>query len=45
MSLVGDLLGEPDHRAIYNSSVTKESGTAQNAGKHLTELDVSKIVA
>jgi len=43
MSFVGDLLGEPDYRATNNTSVNKDAG--MTSGKHLSELDVSKIVA
>jgi hypothetical protein len=42
MSFVGDLLGEPD-RAALNTSVNNDAGLI--VSKHLSELDVSKIVA
>jgi len=43
MSYVGDLMGEPD-RAALNISVSKDAGVIASS-KHLTELDISKIVA
>ena len=43
MSYVGDLMGEPD-RAALNVSVNKDAGAIASS-KHLTELDISKIVA
>jgi hypothetical protein len=43
MSYVGDLMGEPD-RAALNLSVSKDAGVIASS-KHLTELDISKIVA
>lgn len=43
MSYVGDHMGEPD-RAALNLSVNKDAGVIASS-KHLTELDISKIVA
>ena len=43
MSYVGDLMGEPD-RAALNLSVNKDAGVIASS-KHLTEVDISKIVA
>ena len=42
MSLVGELLGEPD-RAAINTSVAKDAGVSSS--KHMNELDIAKIVA
>lgn len=47
MSFVGDLLGEPD-RTLHNSSVNNKeaaAGATTGTSRHLSELDISKIVA